>query len=116
MPGRLPSPELVRAFIDDPRPSRLKRAKAIDKLIASTDYVYHWRVNWGALLQSSRKYLGEKGAYEFQQWIRDAIASNRPYDKLVRELLTARGSSYDNPAANYFRVTRAPKPAMETTT
>ncbi len=114
--GRLPSPESVRAFLGDPTPSRLKRAKVIDKLIASPDYVDHWTVKWGDLLQSSRKYLGEKGAYEFQQWIRDAIASNRPYDKLVRELLTARGSSYDNPAANYFRVTREPKPAMEKTT
>src|SRR3989441_1426561 len=114
--GRLPAPASVRAFLDDPTPSRLKRAKVIDKLIASPEYVDHWTVKWGDLLQSSRKYLGEKGAYEFQQWIRDAIASNRPYDKLVRELLTARGSSYDNPAANYFRVTREPKPAMEKTT
>jgi hypothetical protein len=112
--GRLPSPESVRAFIDDR--SRSKRAKMIDKLIASPEYVDHWTVKWGDLLQSSRKYLGEKGAYEFQQWIRDAIASNRPYDKLVRELLTARGSSYDNPAANYFRVARDAKPAMEKTT
>jgi uncharacterized protein DUF1549/uncharacterized protein DUF1553 len=114
--GRLPSPESVRAFQDDPRPSRLKRAKTIDKLIASPEYVDQWAVKWGDLLQCSRKYLGEKGAYEFHQWIRDAIASNRPYDKLVRELLTARGSSYDNPAANYFRVTGGAKPAMEKTT
>src|SRR2546427_2780489 len=114
--GRLPSPESVRAFLDDPTASRAKRTKAIDKLIAGPEYVDHWTVKWGDLLQSSRKYLGEKGAYEFQQWIRDAIASNRPYDKLVRELLTARGSSYDNPAANYFRVTREAKPAMEKTT
>jgi hypothetical protein len=114
--GRLPSPEGVRAFLDDPRPSRVKRAKAIDKLIASPEYVDHWTVKWGDLLQCSRKYLGEKGAYGFQQWIRDGIASNRPYDKLVRELLTARGSSYDNPAANYFRVAAGAKPAMEKTT
>jgi hypothetical protein len=114
--GRLPSPESVRAFMDDPSPSRVKRAKMIDKLIASPEYVDQWTVKWGDLLQSSRKYLGEKGAYEFQQWIRDAIASNRPYDTLVRELLTARGSSYDNPAVNYFRVTREAKPAMEKTT
>src|ERR671912_294973 len=114
--GRLPSPESVRAFLGDARPSRVKRAKMIDKLIASPEYVDHWTVKWGDLLQSSRKYLGEKGAYEFQHWIREAIASNRPYDKVVRELLTARGSSYDNPAANYFRVTRDAKPAMEKTT
>jgi hypothetical protein len=114
--GRLPSPESVRAFLGDPGSSRLKRTKMVDKLIASPEYVDHWTVKWGDLLQSSRKFLGEKGAYEFQQWIRDAIASNRPYDALVRELLTARGSSYDNPAANYFRVTREAKPAMEKTT
>jgi hypothetical protein len=112
--GRLPSPESVRAFVEDR--SRSKRPKAIDTLIASPEYVDHWSVKWGDLLQSSRKYLGEKGAYEFQQWIRDAIGTNRPYDALVRELLTARGSSYDNPAANYFRVTRDAKPAMEKTT
>jgi hypothetical protein len=114
--GRLPSPESVRAFLADGRQSRVKRAAIIDELIASPEYVDHWTVKWSDLLQSSRKYLGEKGAYEFQHWIREAIASNRPYDKVVRELLTARGSSYDNPAANYFRVTREAKPAMEKTT
>ncbi|GAC1454736.1 MAG: DUF1549 domain-containing protein [Gemmatimonadaceae bacterium] len=114
--GRLPSPETVRAFLDDPRTSRLKRAKMIDKLIASPEYVDNWTLKWGDLLQNSRKHLSEKGAYEFQQWIHDAIASNRPYDRVVRELLTARGSSYDNPAANYFSVTPEAKPAMEKTT
>jgi hypothetical protein len=114
--GRLPSPEDVRAFLDDSRPSRLKRGKTIDRLMASPEYVDHWAVKWGDLLQCSRRFLGEKGAYQFQQWIREAIRSNRPYDRLVRELLTSRGSSYDNPAANFFRVTGGAKPAMEKTT
>ena len=35
---------------------------------------------------------------------------------MVRELLTSRGSSYDDPAANFFRTTREPKPTMEKTT
>src|SRR5580704_5999597 len=114
--GLLPTPEAVRAFVADPAPSRAKRSKMIDRLIASPAYVDHWTVKWGDLLQSSRKYLGEKGAYEFQQWIRDSVASNKPYDKLVHELLTARGSAYDDPAANFFRVTREAKPTMEKTT
>jgi len=114
--GLLPPPEAVRAFAADPAPARVKRSKMIDKLIASPAYVDHWTVKWGDLLQSSRKYLGEKGAYEFQQWIRDSVAANKPYDKLVHELLTSRGSSYDDPAANFFRVTREPKPTMEKTT
>jgi Protein of unknown function (DUF1549)/Protein of unknown function (DUF1553) len=114
--GLLPPPELVRAFVADPAPSHIKRSKMIDRLIASPAYVDHWTVKWGDLLQSSRKYLGEKGAYEFQEWIHDSVAANKPYDKMVRELLTSRGSSYDDPAANFFRVTREAKPTMEKTT
>lgn len=114
--GQVPSPEQVKAFLADPTPTKLKRAKAIDKLISSRAYTDHWTVKWGDLLQNSRKYIGDKGAFGFQEWIRDSIAANKPYDKLVRELLTSRGSSYDEPAANYYRITRDAKPTMEKTT
>jgi hypothetical protein len=114
--GQLPSPDQVRAFLADPATSRSKRARIIDQLIASPAYVDHWTVKWGDLLQSSRKYLGDKGVYSFREWIRESIASNKPYDKLVRELLVARGSSYDEPAVNYFRSSRDAKPTMEKTT
>jgi hypothetical protein len=114
--GQIPSPKAVQAFLSDSAPSRQKRSKMIDRLIASTAYTDHWTVKWGDLLQSSRKYLGDKGVYAFREWIHDSIAANKPFDKMARELLTARGSSYDDPAANYFRVTRDAKPTMEKTT
>jgi Protein of unknown function (DUF1553)/Protein of unknown function (DUF1549) len=44
------------------------------------------------------------------------IAENKPYDQWVRELLTADGSTFENPAANFFRIAKDPKTAMETTT
>jgi hypothetical protein len=114
--GALPSPAEIRAFLADPTPSRLKRTRKIDQLISSPAYADHWTVKWGDLLQSTRKFLGEKGTYGFREWIHSSIATNKPYDRMVRELLTARGSSYDEPAANYFRTTRDPKPTMEKTT
>jgi hypothetical protein len=114
--GQPPKPEQVRAFLADPSESSKKRARVIDQLIESPAFVDHWTVKFADLLQNSRKYLGEKGAYSFQEWIRQRIAANTPYDQLVRELLTSRGSSYDQPAANFFRVTRDPKPTMEKTT
>mgnify|MGYP000673701821 CR=1 FL=1 len=114
--GALPTPDEVRSFLSDPAPQRLKRSRKIDKLIASPAYADQWTVKWGDLLQSSRKFLGEKGTYGFREWIHSSIAANKPYDKMVRELLTSRGSSYDDPAANYFRTTREPKPTMEKTT
>ena len=112
--GQLPTPAEVRAFAADA--SKTKRSSLIDKLIASPAFVDHWTLKWGDLLQNNRKYLGEKGAYEFREWIRESIAQNKPYDRMVREMLMARGSSYENPAANFYRVTRDPKPTMEKTT
>jgi hypothetical protein len=114
--GQLPTPQDVREFVANRAAPRLKRARLIDKLIASPAFVDHWTLKLADLLQNSRKYLGEKGVYAFQEWIRESIAANKPYDALVRELLTSRGSSYENPAANFFRVTRDPKPTMEKTT
>jgi len=112
--GQLPTPEEVRAFVADS--GKTKRSAVIDKLIAGSAYVDHWTLKWGDLLQNNRKYLGEKGAFEFREWIRDSLARNKPYDRMVRELLESRGSSYENPAANFYRVTRDPKPTMEKTT
>jgi hypothetical protein len=112
--GQLPTPEEVQSFVAGA--TKTKRSELIDKLIASPSYVDHWTLKWGDLLQNSRKYLGEKGAFEFREWIRDSIARNKPYDGMVREMLTAKGSSYENPAANFYRVTRDPKPTMEKTT
>ena len=96
--GQLPSPDDVRAFLADPAPSKVKRDRKIDKLVGSPAFVDHWTVKWSDLLQSSRKFLGEKGTYGFREWIRESIGSNKPYDKMVRELLTSRGSTYDDPA------------------
>lgn len=114
--GQTPTPEQLRAYLADTTATRQKRSRVIDKLIASPAFVDYWTVKFADLLQNNRKYLGEKGAYAFQEWIREQIAANTPYDKFVRQLLASRGSSYDNPAASYFRVTRDAKPTMEKTT
>ena len=114
--GIPPTPEQARAFLDDPDSSKARRAHLIDELLGSRPYVDHWSLKWGDLLQSNRKHLGEKGMWAFRQWIRDAIASNQPYDSFVRELLTSVGSTFQSPAANFFRVNDDPKLAMETTT
>lgn len=114
--GLPPSPEEIKAFVEDKTESRAKRSRAIDALIARPEYIDHWTLKWGDLLQVSRRYLGDKGMWEFREWIRDSIAQNKPYDKFVYELLAARGSSYENPPANFFRVTRNAKASMEKTT
>ncbi len=114
--GLPPTVEETRAFLLDNTESRLKRSRALDKLMARPEFIDHWALKWGDLLQVSRTRMGDKGMWAFREWIRESIASNRPYDRMVRELITARGSTFQNPPANYFRFTRDPKLAMETTT
>lgn len=114
--GLPPTPEEIRSFLADKTDSSGKRSRMIDQLLARPAYVDTWTLKWGDLLQVSRRYLGDKGMWEFREWIRDSIAQNKPYDKFVYELLSARGSSYENPAANFFRVTRTAKVSMEKTT
>src|SRR5262249_40855731 len=102
--GLPPSPEQVSAFLADARPTKVKRDEVIDKLIGSDDFIEHWTNKWADLLQVNRKFLGEKGAAAFRDWIRQAVASNMPYDKLVYTILTASGSNVDNPPASYFKI------------
>ena len=44
----------------------------------------------------------------FLDWIKQSLAQNKPYDKFVRELLLAEGSSYLSPEVNYYRALRDP--------
>lgn len=114
--GLPPTPEETRAFLADRTPSRRKRARLIDKLLDSPEYVDFWTNKWADLLQVNRKYLGERGVWKFRAWIRKQVATNRPYDEFVREILMASGSSYEHPAASYYRIAREPNQATENVT
>ncbi len=114
--GIPPTPNQVRSFLTDKTSSKQKRERLIDVLVETPEFVDHWTHKWGDLLQSNRKFLGERGVWLFQQWIHQAVAQNRPYNRFVHELITAAGSAYTNPAANYFRVSREYTAAVENTT
>ena len=114
--GLPPTPEQARNFLADTTETKVKREKLIDTLVETPEFIDHWTHKWADLLQSNRKFLGERGVWLFQQWIHQAIAQNRPYDQFVRDLITATGSTYANPAASYFRVSREYTAAVENTT
>jgi hypothetical protein len=114
--GLPPSVADVAAFAADVRPVRVKRDAVVDRLIGSPDFVDHWANKWADLLQVNRRFLGEEGAKQFRQWIRAEVAANTPYDAFVRKIITARGSTRENPAASYYKVLRTPTETMENTT
>ena len=114
--GLPPTPEQVRAFLLDTSDHRAKRDRAIDAMIAGPEFVAHWTHKWADLLQVDRKKLGEKASWAFLRWIEVAVSQNVPYDRFVRDVITAQGSSYDSPAVNYYRASREPSVALENAT
>ncbi len=106
--GLPPRVETIRPFLEDKTPSKEKREKLIDELLGSNDYIEFWANKWADLLQCNSENLGQKSVWLYRNWIRQQVADNTPYDKFVRSLLTAKGSSYENPAVNYLRVLREP--------
>ena len=114
--GLPPSADDVRAFVADPRDSRVKREALVDKLIGNPDFVDFWTNKWADLLQVNRKFLGVEGALAFRNWIRGQVAANTPYDKFVGSIITASGSNKENPAASYYKILRDPSSLMENTT
>jgi hypothetical protein len=99
--GILPSPEEAGAFIADRR--RAKRTALIDRLLERTESAEFWTLKWADLLRVEAHSLDQKGVQNFYHWIRRSIIENKPLDQFVRELITARGSTYSTPAANYYR-------------
>ena len=111
--GMLPTADQARAFVNDP--SRSKRAKLIDELLKQPEFADFWALKWADLLRTEEKVLDTKGVQAFHRWIRQSVAENKPVDQFVREILTARGSTYENPAANYLRALRDPVTRAEST-
>jgi hypothetical protein len=102
--GILPTAEEARAFVADPSPD--KRARLIDQLLGRPEYADNWALKWSDLLKNEERTLDRKGVQAFHRWIRQSVATNKPLDQFARELLSARGSTYANPPANYYRGNR----------
>jgi hypothetical protein len=111
--GILPTPDEVRKFLDDKDPN--KRAKLVDALLERPEFADFWTLKWSDVFRSNRKSIQVKGTYVFQKWLRDKIESNAGFDEVVKEMLTANGSTFANPPANYYRVARDPQNLAETT-
>jgi hypothetical protein len=114
--GVPPEPTAVRDFLADTRPMKEKRDELVERLVGSAEFVEHWTNKWADMLQVNRKFLGEKGAAALRKYIRDAINDNMPYDRFAYSVLTASGSTMENPAAAYYKVLRDPGSTMENTT
>ncbi len=102
--GTLPTGEEVQKFLDNP--SAGKRDEVIDELLNRKEFAELWVMKWAELLQirSRQDQFSYKAALSYYNWLREKMLNNVPIDKIVQELITASGSTFKNPAANYYQV------------
>jgi hypothetical protein len=98
--GQLPTGTETEAFLAEDAAD--KRARLIDDLLKRPDHARFWAHRWGELLRITAARLGKRGAIAYHKWVERAFAENLPYDQFARELLSASGSTLENPAANFF--------------
>jgi hypothetical protein len=86
--GRIPRVHEVRAFLADKSPD--KRRRVVEKVLESPYYVSHFTNVWRALMvpQGNNQFAQAFGP-QLEFWLRRRIRDNTPYDRLVREVLTA---------------------------
>src|SRR5262249_1565131 len=87
-------------FVADKNPA--KRKLLVESLFKRPEFVDYWTYKWGDLLLVSTRKLPQPGVWAFHQYIRQAVADNKPWDRFAREILTSSGSTLHNGAANYY--------------
>ena len=98
--GVLPAPEETQRFVADPDPN--KRAALIDRLLERPEYTTHWLVKFEDWFRNSQYYSQGRTNGSFKRWLAEAIERDRPYDRTVREMLTATGDTTVHPAGNFW--------------
>jgi hypothetical protein len=111
--GRLPTTDEAKQFAHSRRPA--KRTELIDRLITRPEFADFWALKWADVLRTEEKVLDTKGVQVFHDWIRDSIASARPLDQFVRDLILGLGNTFENPPANFYRANRSAAVRGETT-
>jgi hypothetical protein len=85
--GRIPTPEQLKTFVNDTTAG--KRERLIDELIESKAWVEHWGYWYGDLVRACGNRIGNPALKHFDQWLRQSLKEDKPYDWLVKEMLTA---------------------------
>jgi hypothetical protein len=98
--GTLPSPERTLAFLSDRSPD--KRAKVVAEILAGVGYTEHWARLWLDTLIGQRAIQNSNNdGRALYAYLVDALADNKSFQLIARELLTAEGVAVEEGAVNF---------------
>jgi hypothetical protein len=113
--GTLPTPAQVLAFAADKDPK--KRDRLVDTLLDSPDYSYFFANKWADILRVKRRGQPDRarGTFAFHGWIRNAMATDMPYDEFARAILGASGDDVTNPPTVWYKELQNPEQFVDDT-
>lgn len=109
--GFLPSAEAAEAFLRSP--AKDKRAKLIDSILKSEEFVDYLTLKLGDLLRIKSEFpsnLWPNAVQAYSTWIRNSILQEMPYDVMVRDIITVTGTNFRQPQVNFFRAVNEKTP------
>ncbi len=109
--GTLPTAKEARDFLRDEDPN--KRRALIDRLLERDEFADYWALKWSDVLRVKAEFpinLWPNAAQAYHRWIRTSIKDNLPYDRFVREMLTANGSNFRVGQVNFYRAVQSKTP------
>ena len=112
--GRIPTFDETTRFLNSK--ASTKRDDLIENVLESPDYVSHFYNFWADVLRLSERPQKDLFFEPYLDWVKRSIAANRPYDQWVREMLTADGKVWENPATGFqLRDKGMPLPYVDNT-
>jgi hypothetical protein len=100
--GRIPTTAETDSFITSSDPQ--KRTALVDQLLAGGDYPRHLAEVLDVVLMGRKngRAAAARSAHGWPQYLQTSIEKNRPWDKIVAELITARPVSPEEKGAVWF--------------
>jgi hypothetical protein len=97
--GKIPTAAEARDFLDDP--SEGKRRALVERLLDSPAYTTRATEIWRRLLlpEADTEDLARQVAGDFEAWLRKKVIEDAGYDRIVREILTAKLNGRNTDAA-----------------
>lgn len=104
--GRVPTPEATLAFASSTDPN--KRAALVDQLLNTPQWLDKWTMWFGDLYENNsfndlaaNRFI--QGVVAFNNYIRQSLATGKPYNQMVSEMIAATGAnSYEQGELNFL--------------
>jgi len=106
--GTLPTADEARRFLDDRAPDR--RERLIREVLERPEYASIWALKLCDHSMVRKEHMGRKNTLALHQWLTEQFLANRPWDRLVGDLLTATGSPEENPAVLWWASRQSVRP------